>query len=101
MGENDGVIAANSAPIKHWCAAEDTLGHTQQFMFCDFGAVHLSAIQGQEKEAVLNAANAVVIESVVQLILRSLSSVTCVHTNMHMKTEMNLNYCMPLVTFKE
>lgn len=72
--------------MKQWCGADDTLDHTQRFMCCGFAVVHLPTFQGQEMEAVLNAA-AVVIESVVQLILCSLCSVTCVYTNMHMKTK--------------
>lgn len=60
-------------------------------MFCGFAIVHLSTFQGQEMEAVLNAANAAaVIESVVQQILSSLCSVTCVHTKRHMKNNCKL-----------
>lgn len=89
MGESDRVIASNSAPIKQCHGAGDTLGHTQWFTHCGFGSVHLATFQGQEMEVVLNAANAaaVIIECVVQFILRSFCSVTCMHRNIHMKTE--------------
>lgn len=73
-------------------------------MLRHFGVVHLPTFQGQEMEAILNAANAataVVIENVVQLILCSLCSVTCVHKNIHIKTETTVTYFLSLVIFRE